>query len=294
MRNITPHLWFDKEAKEAAEFYVSTFPESRITSVRTITDTPSGDCDIVSFELFGQPFQAISAGPLFKFTPAVSFFVTCGTKEEVTEYWSALSDGGSTLMPLESYPFSDLYGWCQDRYGLSWQVGYAGDREITQRITPTLMFTGEVCGRAEEAMRFYTSLFDNSGVGDILPYGPGQEPDEQGTVQYANFTLEGRHFAAMDSARAHEFGFNEAISLMVDCNSQEEIDHYFDSLSSDPSAEQCGWLKDKFGLSWQIVPARLDEFMAEGTKEQVDRVTQAFLQMKKFDLAELEKAYQGS
>jgi predicted 3-demethylubiquinone-9 3-methyltransferase (glyoxalase superfamily) len=294
MRNITPHLWFDTQAKEAAEFYVSTFPDSKVTSVNTLHDTPSGDCDIVSFELFGQPFQAISAGPLFKFTPAISFFVTCGSKEETTEYWNALSEGGSTLMPLGNYPFSELYGWCQDRYGLSWHVGYAGDQPINQRITPTLMYTGDVCGRAEEAMRFYTALFDNSEVGMVLPYGPGQEPEREGTVQYGAFTLEGQHFAAMDSARAHEFGFNEAISLMVECNNQEEIDHYFDSLSADPSAEQCGWLKDKFGVSWQVTPTRLDELMSNGTQEQIDRVTQAFLQMKKFDLAELEKAYEGS
>jgi predicted 3-demethylubiquinone-9 3-methyltransferase (glyoxalase superfamily) len=294
MRNITPHLWFDREAKEAAEFYVSTFPESRVITVRTITDTPSGDCDIVWFELFGQPFQAISAGPDFKFTPAISFFVSCGTKEEVTDYWNALSEGGTTLMPLDNYPFSELYGWCQDRYGLSWQVGYAGDREIGRRITPTLMFTREVCGRAGEAMRFYTSLFDNSEVGTVIPYGPGQEPEREGTVQYGVFTLEGQDFAAMDSAQSHEFGFNEAISLMVECHTQEEIDHFFDGLSADPAAEQCGWLKDRFGVSWQVVPTRMDEFLNQGSSEQVDRVTQAFLQMKKFNLAELEKAYQGS
>ena len=294
MPTITPHLWFDKEAKEATEFYVATFPDSRIKSVRTITGTPSGDCDVVLFDLFGRPFQAISAGPTFKFTPAISFFVTCSTKEEVQEYFAALSDGGMVLVPLDAYPFSDLFGWCQDRYGLSWQVGYAGDREITQRITPTLMFTKDVCGRAEEAMRFYTEVFDNSAVGEIQHYGPGEEPDREGTLKYGPFTLDGQHFAAMDSAQAHEFTFNEAISLIVECDGQEQIDTYWNTLSADPSAEECGWLKDKFGVSWQILPTRLDEMMHDGSQEQLDRVTQAFLQMKKFDLAELEKAYEGS
>lgn len=294
MNRITPHLWFDREAEEAADFYAGTFPDSKVTSVRTIRDTPSGNCDLVSFELFGQPFMSISAGPLFKFTPAISFSVNCKTKEEVQAYWNALSEGGTTLMPLDSYPFSDLYGWTQDRYGLSWQVGYTRDREIEQRITPTLLFTGEVCGRAEEAMQFYASVFAGSQIGEILRYGAGEEPDREGTVKYAGFTLQGQQFAAMDSAHAHQFGFSEAISLMVQCRTQQEIDHFWDHLSAVGEAEQCGWLKDRFGVSWQVVPTQLAEMMNRGSEEQLARVTQAFLQMKKFDLAELARAYEGS
>jgi predicted 3-demethylubiquinone-9 3-methyltransferase (glyoxalase superfamily) len=97
----------------------------------------------------------------------------------------------------------------------------------------------------------------------------------------------------MDSAHTHNFKFNEAISLMVNCDTQEEIDYYWEKLSAVPEAEQCGWLKDKFGLSWQIVPTEMDEMMRDGTPEQIGRVTQAFLKMKKFDLAELRKAYAG-
>ena len=97
----------------------------------------------------------------------------------------------------------------------------------------------------------------------------------------------------MDSARDHGFSFNEAISFMVGCDNQEEIDYYWDRLSAVPEAEQCGWLKDKFGVSWQVVPSVLDQMLTKGTPEQIARVTQAFLPMKKFDLAELEKAYEG-
>lgn len=150
---ITPHLWFDKEAKQAAEFYCSVFPNSRITNITVLRDTPSGDCDVVAFELNGQPFNAISAGPLFK--------------------------------------------------------------------------------------------------------------------------------------------FNESVSFMVRCDTQEEIDYYWGKLSSDPKFEQCGWLKDKFGLSWQVTPAVMDEMLAKSTPEQIARVTKAFLPMKKFDLAALKKAYAG-
>ena len=153
VKPITPHLWFDKEAKEAAQFYCSVFPNSKVINVTTLHDTPSGDCDVVSFELSGQPFMAISAGPLFT--------------------------------------------------------------------------------------------------------------------------------------------FNESVSFIISCENQEEIDRYWEKLSAVPSAEQCGWLKDRYGLSWQVTPASLDRMLQEGTPEQVARVTQAFLPMKKFDLAALQRAYDG-
>jgi predicted 3-demethylubiquinone-9 3-methyltransferase (glyoxalase superfamily) len=293
VEKIRPHLWFDADAVEAAELYSSTFSDSRITNVTTLHDTPSGDADIVSFELFGQPFMAISAGPLFRFTPAVSFLVSCSTKEEVDSLWKELSEGGAALMPLDSYPFSERYGWTEDRFGLSWQVMHAGEREPAQRITPTLMFVGDVCGKAEEAIAFYTSVFPKSGIGDVHRYGIDEPPDAEGTVKHATFRLEGQEFAAMDSARAHDFTFNEAISFIVSCDSQEEIDHYWSSLSAVPEAEQCGWLKDRYGLSWQVAPSGIDEMLRTGTREQVERVTEAFLKMKKFDIAALEKAYEG-
>ena len=139
MNKITPHLWFDKEAVEAAELYAATFPDSKVTNVSTLRDTPSGDCDIVSFELFGQPFMAISAGPLFSFTTAISFLVRCASSDEVETLWSKLSDGGKALMPLDSYPFSDRYGWTEDRFGVSWQLMLDGEERVEQRITPALM-----------------------------------------------------------------------------------------------------------------------------------------------------------
>jgi predicted 3-demethylubiquinone-9 3-methyltransferase (glyoxalase superfamily) len=262
--------------------------------VHTLYDTPSGDTDVVSFEVLGEPFMAISAGPLFEFNPSVSFLVRVKTKEEVDGFWSALSEGGTDLMPLGSYPFSDRYAWTQDKYGLSWQLMLDSEADFGQRITPTLMFVGNVCGKAEEAITFYTSLFPNSKVGPILRYGKGEDPDQEGTIKHAAFFLNGQDFAAMDSGWSHDFGFNEAISFMVYCKDQQEIDHYWDRLSAVPEAEQCGWLKDRYGLSWQIVPIAMDEMLGTGTKEQIARVTEAFLPMKKFDLAGLQRAYEGS
>lgn len=294
MQKIVPHLWFDKEAREAAALYVSLLPDSKITNLTTIHNTPSGDCDIVSFELAGQSFMAISAGPLFKFNPSVSFHIKCKTKEEVDEIWNKLSVGGKVLMELGAYPFSERYGWLEDRYGLSWQIIFVGDREVQPRIIPALMFVGKNCGKAEEAINFYTGLFKDAKTQFIARYEKGQEPDQAGTVMYAGFTLEGREFGAMDSAHEHKFSFNEAVSFIVRCETQEEIDFFWEKLSVVPEAEQCGWLKDKYGLSWQIVPTVMDEMMKDKDEKKVARVTEAFLKMKKFDIEELKRAYHSS
>jgi predicted 3-demethylubiquinone-9 3-methyltransferase (glyoxalase superfamily) len=116
------------------------------------------------------------------------------------------------------------------------------------------------------------------------------EPNKEGTVMHGVVTLAGQDFFAMDSAKEHNFKFNEAISFIVNCEDQKEIDYYWDKLSAVPEAEQCGWLKDKFGVSWQIVPTAMNKMMAGGDKARMDRVTKAFLKMKKFDIAELERA----
>lgn len=154
LKRIVPHLWYDTQAKDAAAFYIGIFPDSKIVNITTLHDTPSGDCDVVSFELSGNPFMAISAGPLFK--------------------------------------------------------------------------------------------------------------------------------------------FNEAVSFMVSCDTQDEIDFYWEKLSADGGEEgPCGWLKDKFGLWWQITFSEMDQMMQQGSREQVDNVTRAFLKMKKFDVMKLKEAYTG-
>jgi predicted 3-demethylubiquinone-9 3-methyltransferase (glyoxalase superfamily) len=177
---------------------------------------------------------------------------------------------------------------------LSWQIIYTGSSQISQRVTPVMMFVGKVCGKAEEAIKFYHSIFRNAKVDNLLRYGKGEDPDKEGALKYGAFTLEGQEFGAMDSAQPHDFAFNEAISLMVYCRSQDEIDYYWNRLSAVPQAEQCGWLKDKYGVSWQVVPTDMDEMLQRGSKEQIARVTQAFLKMKKFDLMTLRRAYEGT
>ena len=197
-------------------------------------------------------------------------------------------------MPLDTYPFSAWYGWLQDKYGVSWQLILTSpDGEERPRIIPSLMFVGPVCGQAEAATDLYLSVFKNSNRGAITRYPAGMEPDHEGTVMFTDFRLDDQWFAAMDSAHKHDFAFNEAISLMVHCDNQEEIDSYWEQLSAVPEAEQCGWLKDQFGVSWQIVPTGMDGMLASGDQKKSARVTEAFLSMKKIDIAALTQAAQG-
>jgi predicted 3-demethylubiquinone-9 3-methyltransferase (glyoxalase superfamily) len=300
MQHITPYLWFDTQAKEAAEFYTSVLPESKVTHTTTLHDTPSGESDVVSFELAGQPFMAISAGPLFTFNPSISFILNFDPSRDtharahLDRLWEQLEDAGTALMPLDSYPFSERYGWIQDRYGLSWQLMLTNPAgEERPFIIPELMFVGNNSGHAEEAIELYGAIFKGSRRGMTARYPKGMEPEKEGTIMFADFSLGGAWFAAMDSAGAHQFTFNEAISLLVPCETQAEIDYYWEKLSADPQTEQCGWLKDRFGLSWQVYPTVIGEMMQHGTREQIDRITQAFLPMKKMDIATLQRAYEG-
>lgn len=301
MQKIIPHLWFDTQAREAAEFYVAAFgDDSRMGNAVTLHDTPSGDAETVAFSLWDYDFMAISAGPYFTFNPAISFMLNfdpsqdAQAAEHLDALWEKLSEGGTALMPLQEYPFSKRYGWIQDRYGVSWQLILTDPAgEPRPRIIPALMFTGDNTGRADEAITFYTSVFRDAKRGMTARYPEGTDPELDGNVMFADFMLAGQWFAAMDSGRAHQFTFNEAVSLMVRCDTQEDIDYYWEKLSAVPEAEQCGWLKDQFGVSWQIVPVEMDAMMADPDPERRARVTQAFLAMKKFDLAKLREVYAG-
>ena len=276
--NIHPCLWYDGNAKDAAVFYCSLFPQSKIT-----VDTPM----VINFELCGQKFMGLNGGPMFKPNPSISFFVISESDEEINELWKQLSEGGMVMMPLDKYEWSEKYGFLQDRFGLAWQIMKGKYSDVNQKITPSFLFTGNQYGNAEAAVKFYTEVFPASSVNGILLYGEG-EAQAAGKVKHSQFILDNKVFMAMDGPGSHEFGFNEAISLVVDCNSQEEIDNYWNKLTADGGQEsQCGWLKDKFGVSWQIVPSALGKLM---TGPAAPKVMQAFMKMTKFDIAALEKA----
>ena len=291
MQKIVPHLWYDKEAVEAAQWYVKLFEDSRIISISTIYDTPSGNTEIVDFELAGMRFSAISAGPYFTFNPSVSLMVACSTPEEVDRLYEDLSAGGTELMPLGEYPFSRRYVWLQDRYGLSWQLMLAENPEEHQIIRLSLLFGGEVCGKAEDALDYYHSVFKESGKGYVNRYQEGESADSRARINYGEWNIQGNQIVLMDHGYGEEVAFNEAFSIMVLCEDQAEIDYFWDKLSFVPEAEQCGWVKDQFGLSWQIVPKNLNDALANGTREEVKGITEAFLKMKKFNIAALEQAW---
>lgn len=293
MQRIIPHLWFDKEAVEAAEWYVSLFEDSNIIDITTISGTPSGDTQLVDFQLANLRFSAISAGPHFTFNPSVSLIVACSTTEEVDRLYASLSSHGTELMAIGEYPFSKRYAWVQDRYGLSWQVMLVEKMEEHQRIRPSLLFSGDLCGKAEEAIGCYESVFEEANKGYINQYAAGEAMDTRAKINYGEINIGGTQIILMDNGFGGDFTFNEAFSFMVLCENQEEIDYFWDKLSFVPEAEQCGWVKDQFGLSWQVIPVNMNEVLMRGTEEEVKRVTEAFLKMKKFDLAALEKARLG-
>jgi predicted 3-demethylubiquinone-9 3-methyltransferase (glyoxalase superfamily) len=228
--------------------------------------------------------MGLNGGPIFKFSPSISFFVYCKTEKEVNEMYEKLSEGGKVMMPLDKYPFSERYAFISDKFGVSWQI-MLGDSK--QRIFPSLLFVDKDCGKAEEAVQFYTSIFKHSKINSMQHYGKG-ENGKEGTVMYSSFTLEGQEFSAMDGAGPHKFTFTPATSFIVNCDTQEEIDYYWDKLSAVPQAEQCGWLQDKFGVSWQIVPSILEKLM-KGPKAK--KVMKELLEMKKLDIEKLQQAH---
>lgn len=296
MQKINPFLWFDDNAKEAVNSYASVFSDAKIKTTTRYSEEsskaagrPKDSVMTVAFELYGFPFTAINGGPTFKLNPSISFFVYGKTEKEVEELWNKLSNGGKVLMALDKYPFSEKYGWAEDKFGVSWQV-MISTGEIEQKIIPSLMFTKN-SGKAEEAINFYTSVFNDAKPGSFFRYEEGQKPDEDSSVAYADFTLEGQKFAAMDGGHMHDFSFNEAVSFVVNCKDQKELDYYWSKLSAIPQAEMCGWLKDKYGVSWQIVPANLSELLSSKEPGKSQRVMQKVLQMKKIIIADLEKAY---
>ncbi len=276
MQRIVPNIWFDHTAAEAADFYVSVFPEAGI--VETVHYPSEGLLDFqqelagqvltVEFQVAGYRLIAINAGPEFEVNPSVSFMVNFDPRSDpdavdhLDAAWDALLAGGRALMPLQEYPFSKRYGWVQDRYGVTWQLMLAdapADRFVPP-VIPNLMFADGVQNRAREAIDYYCAVFAGH-IGAVFEYPEQTGPATAGAVQYGDFDLLGQWFAAMDSGVAQDVTFNCGVSLMVRCEGQAELDRWWSQLSAVPEAEQCGWCVDRFGLSWQLVPANLDELM---------------------------------
>ncbi|MDF1613198.1 MAG: VOC family protein [Stygiobacter sp.] len=295
-QKLTPNLWFKRNAKEAVEFYVSVFPKSEI--IYTSYYPAEGLLDfqkefagkelVIYFELWGYVFTAINAGDEFSPTPANSFMVNFNPSREVNAsemlkaMWIKLSDGGTVRMPLQKYDFSELYGWIEDKYGYNWQLILTNPNgEPRPAIIPAFLFTGDK-PQTENAIYFYQKVFKNAKLGRIFHYDASQMPGMQNMVMFSDFMLENQWFVAMDGGNMHNFSFTEAVSYNIVCKDQEEIDYYWNALTSEGGKESvCGWCKDKFGISWQINPENIGELLHKpGTWEKL-------LQMKKIIINEL-------
>jgi predicted 3-demethylubiquinone-9 3-methyltransferase (glyoxalase superfamily) len=293
-QKILPCLWFNGRVEEAAEFYVSIFKNSKLLhlnhygeSASNASGMPKGAPLTLTFQLEGREFVILNGGPHCTLNPSMSFYVSCESAAEVDALWKKLSPGGKALMEVGEYPFSKRYGWIEDRFGVHWQLNLAPG--AAQKITPLLMFAGEQWGRAEEAIKHYISVFPDSGIRRMVHYG-SQYPGPTGKVVHSVFALCGQEFMAMDSHEKIPVDFSVANSLFVKCDTQSELDAYWDKLSADPEWEQCGWLKDKFGLSWQLTPARLNELLDDSDPAKSDRVMAAVVSMKKLDLEKINAA----
>lgn len=275
---IYPCLWFDSQAKAAADLYCSLFKNTKI-----VYNNPM----VTTFELEGKLFMGLNGGPMFKINPSISLFVNCESEEEIELLNTKLSEDGSALMPLGEYPWSKKYAWIKDKFGVTWQLMLGEIPEGMPKIHPTLLFSNNQYGKAKTAIETYTKIFPNSKMHELQLYG-ADEVQAAGNVKFGHFTLNNELFAAMDGPGNHEFQFSEGVSFVVNCDTQDEIDFYWNKLTEGGEESMCGWLKDKFGVSWQIVPAVLGKLMSD--PERAPRVAQAFLQMKKFDLEKIMNA----
>jgi len=288
MKNIAPCLWFDQQAEPAAQFYATVFEKTKIETISRygpagaeISGQKPGSVLTVDFTLEDLRIEGLNGGPMFKFTPALSLFVSCATENEIDEKWKKLSAGGNVRMGLDKYPWAQKYGWTADRFGVEWQLMLT---PRDRKIVPAFLFVDSLFGKGEEAVKFYTSLFPNSKI-EML-----DRDEEKKSVRFASFTLNGQGFVLMEGEGKHGYTFNEATSLIVNCDTQKEIDDFWQKLSAGGSTSQCGWLKDRYGVSWQIVPTALAGLMKDPIK--ADKVMNAFLKMTKLDLETLMQAAQ--
>jgi len=297
-RTIAPCIWFDGQAEQAAAFYVQNLPAGRVTATSRVPEStdipggqPPGSVLTVEFEVAGLRFTALNGGPQFVLNPSISFFVHVESPAEADRLFASFAEGGQVLMPLDAYPWSERYAWVVDRFGVSWQV-MAGRRPAGgSTVVPCLMFSDAQHGRAEEAMRAYAGIFPDGRIVDVSRYAPGEGPE--GTVKHGRFVLAGQDMVAMDSHLAHGITFNEALSFQVTCEDQATLDRYWEALGEGGAHGPCGWLKDRFGVSWQVIPAGMRRWMSGGDSAARNRAFAAMMTLGKLDIAALDRAWAG-
>ena len=278
---ITPAIWCDGTADEAAQFYADVFRDT------SIAEQAPGLAATVS--IHGFKLSLINGGNQYAPNPSISCILNFdpllfGGEEQARAYldelYERLSTGG-VLMELGEYPFSPRYAWVRDRFGMTWQLMLTDpDGDPRPFVIPSFMFGGTNHANAEEATDAWIALFDNARRGALYRYEEGGSLDA-GTVMFTDFTLRGTWMAATDSGAFHDFTFTPGVSMIVSCRDQEEIDRYWAGLSAVPEAERCGWCVDRWGVSWQIVPHNIAELMTDAATR--DKI----LHMGKIDLTKL-------
>jgi predicted 3-demethylubiquinone-9 3-methyltransferase (glyoxalase superfamily) len=289
MKPMSICLWFDDQAEEAAKFYTQLFG-GRVGRVAHYTGSsaqaaqrPVGSVMTADFTIANLKVLGLNGGPLFKFSPAFSFFVSCSSLEEMKSLWSQLSAGGTPRMALDKYPWSEAYGWTSDKFGVEWQLILAPN---SKKVAPSFLFTDTLYGKGQEAIDFYTSIFPNSKIETNV-----QDP-KTGALMHCAFTLNDQSFKLMEGEGKHGHSFNESMSIVVSCDTQDEIDTYWSRLTAEGGMPiQCGWLKDKFGVSWQVVPSNIEKYASDPAK--FEKVMAAVMKMVKLDMAAIDRAANG-
>ncbi len=247
---IFPTLWFDDNAKQAFEYYAHVFP-----NVKIIEENPV----VISALFSDSQIVGLNGGPLFKPNASISFLYIFQEKEQIDQIWQNLINESSVLMPLDQYPWSPYYGWLVDKFGFSWQFYLENPVDINQqKLVPSLMFSGEQQGKCEKALNFYRSIFTDFKSFGVLKYSEGEF---EGQIQHSQFSIKNRIFMALDSAVKRDFSFNEAVSIVIECDDQIEIDYFWNAFTQKGKENRCGWCKDQFGISWQVVPKDLGKIL---------------------------------
>lgn len=277
-------LWFDGQLAEAADFYTSTFENSRIKDqTYYITDEHGtiGDLLTITLDLAGCEFLLLNGGDTFKPTPAVSYVVNCENEEQLNRVWQELNHDGQPLMPLMDYPELGKYGWTNDRYGFSWQVRLEG---TAQTIVPCIMFANKNFGLAQAAIDEWITAF---GGKQNFAVKEGEH------LRAAGFQLRGQDLIVMDSPEKHTFDFSMGNSFYFYFNDQADIDYAWDAITTDGKEWPCGWMEDRYGVYWQTVNKQLLAWTNDPDQEKAKRATQELYKMKKIDLAQIQRAHDG-
>lgn len=279
MQKITPNIWFQGNAEEAINFCLDVFSDGEIVSKDYYPNSAeegladfqadfAGKVLSIEYRLGDLNFTAINAGEEFRPNPSISFMVNFdpsrddNAREHLDEVWNKLIDGGEARMALDKYDFSEHYGWVEDRYGVNWQLILTDPAgEPRPFMMPAMMFAGPALGKANAARHYYAEIFENSRLASEARYPETTDIFIKDHLMFSDLQLAGQWFVMNDGGPQQDFTFTEGVSLAVACRDQAEIDYFWEKLSTVPEAEICGWCKDQFGVSWQIIPENMAELM---------------------------------